>query len=269
MINSVFTSPISKWGIVPDGAEVETPSSWLLPVRNASSLAMLKVYKPASDERNGSDYLKYLGGIGAVRVLEADGSALLMERATGSRSLKNMVVDGEDDRASEILADTISLLHAPRSDSAPKSLIPLELQFASLFKRANEHPLLNLAATTAQDLLRRQRDVIPLHGDLHHSNVLDGGSRGWLAIDPKALIGDRTYEVANVLANPWPHSDIVHSTDRVARLANHYATRLEMDAGRILAFGLAHAGLSACWDLDDGFDPQYRFRCIEMIRPLV
>ena len=28
------------------------------------------------------------------------------------------------------------------------------------------------------------------------------GSRGWLAIDPQGLIGERTYEVANLLGNP-------------------------------------------------------------------
>jgi len=80
MINSVFTPLLAKWGAVPDGPELDTPSSWLLPVRLVSAPAMLRVFKPNSDERHGSEYLKYLGGHGAVRVLAADDAALLMER---------------------------------------------------------------------------------------------------------------------------------------------------------------------------------------------
>jgi streptomycin 6-kinase len=40
-------------------------------------------------------------------------------------------------------------------------------------------------------LLTTQREKVVLHGDMHHGNVLNFGSRGWLAIDPKGLIGER------------------------------------------------------------------------------
>ena len=36
-----------------------------------------------------------------------------------------------------------------------------------------------------------QRDVVVLHGDMHHENVLKFSSRGWPAIDPKGLVGER------------------------------------------------------------------------------
>jgi streptomycin 6-kinase len=269
MISPEFAVHLAKWSVVPDGVPMDTPSSWLLPVRYGTTSAVLKVYKPASDERHGADFLKYLDGNGAVRVMEADDTALLMERAVGSRSLMEMAVKGEDIQSAEILADTILRLHAPRSLEIPKTLVPLETQFMCLFKRANDHPLLRKCASLARKLLEGQNDIIPLHGDLHHSNVLDGGARGWLAIDPKALIGERTYEVANLLGNPWPHGEIVHDTVRMHKLAELYATRLCLNADRILAYSLAHAGLSASWDLDDGFDPGYRLKCIEVLTPLV
>jgi streptomycin 6-kinase len=124
-------------------------------------------------------------------------------------------------------------------------------------------------AAVARGLLATQHDVVPLHGDLHHANVLDGGARGWLAIDPKGLIGERTYETANLLKNPWPHTCIVHDAARMQRLAQLYSELLGMDARRILAFGLAHAGLSAAWDMDDVFDPSYSLRCVELLERLV
>jgi streptomycin 6-kinase len=269
MIGPEFAVQLAKWSVLPDGVPMDTPSSWVLFVGHGTASAVLKVYKTASDERHGADFLKYLGGDGAVRVMEADDTALLMERAVGSRSLMEMAVNGEDIQSAEILADTILRLHAPRSSAIPKTLVPLETQFMSLFKRANDHPLLRTCASLAHRLLERQSDIVPLHGDLHHSNVLDGGARGWLAIDPKALIGERTYEVANLLGNPWPHGEIVHDTVRIQKLAELYATRLRLNADRILAYALAHAGLSASWDLDDGFDPGYRLKCIEVLTPLV
>jgi len=269
MIPPVFTSPLEKWGAVPDGCELDTPSSWLLPVQLASNLAMLKVFKPGSDERHSSDYLEYLGGYGAVRLLAADDTALLMERAIGTRSLLAMVLSGKDIEAAEILADTVIKLHEHRARPVPQSLVQLERHFESLFRRAAEHPLLNLSASVATFLLDTQCDVLPLHGDLHHSNVLDGQQRGWLAIDPKGLIGERAYEVANLLGNPWPHGEIVHDTERMNRLAKLYAARLKLDLDRVLAYAFAHAGLAASWDIDGGSDPAYRLKCVEVLTSLV
>jgi streptomycin 6-kinase len=151
----------------------------------------------------------------------------------------------------------------------PQSLVPLDRQFESLFKRAAEHPLLNLSASLATFLIDTQRDLFPLHGDLHHSNVVDGGERGWLVIDPRGLIGERAYETANLLGNPWPHGEIVHNTERMNRLAKLFAVRLRLDLNRVLAYAFAHAGLAASWDIDDGFDPAYRLKCIEVLMSLV
>jgi streptomycin 6-kinase len=118
-------------------------------------------------------------------------------------------------------------------------------------------------------VLASPRDVIALHGDLHHSNVLDGGPRGWLAIDPKGLLGERTYEVANLLGNPWPHGDIVHDSGRMRRIARLYADQLGLDVDRTLSFALAHAGLAASWYLDDDRNPAYRLKCVAVPAPLV
>jgi streptomycin 6-kinase len=229
----------------------------------------MAVCKPHSDERDGAAFLRYLNGKAAVHVLAADDEALLMERADGARSLAAMALSGADDAASEILADTILQLHAPRPGPIPATLVPLEQQFAALFKRATEHDVLARCATTARRLLETQREVVPLHGDLHHNNVLDGGPRGWLAIDPKGLIGECIYETANLLRNPWPRGSLVHDAGRMRRLADLYAARLGMDAARILAFALVHSGLGAAWDMDDGLDPGYSLRCAELLEHLV
>jgi streptomycin 6-kinase len=179
-----------------------------------------------------------------------------------------MALSGGDDRAAEILAGCVRRLHAPRECAAPDGLTPLRDWFRSLFAHEAELPILARCADVARCLLAEPREVTVLHGDLHHDNVLHG-SRGWLAIDPKGLCGERSYEVANLLGNPWPHGEIVHQTDRMLRLSMLYASRLDLDPRRVLGFALAHAGLSASWSLDDGGDPSYRLTCAALLDPLV
>jgi streptomycin 6-kinase len=180
-----------------------------------------------------------------------------------------MATSGGDVGAAEILAETVAKLHAPRASPPPDGLHPLRTWFASLFVRESELPLLGRCAAVARALLGAERDLLPLHGDLHHDNVLDGGERGWLAIDPKGVVGERAYEVANLLGNPWPHGEIVHDADRLRRLAALYAARLRLDVRRIIAFAFAHAGLAASWDMDDAGDPSYRLRCAEVFASCV
>ena len=248
---------LRQWSLAPDGQIIETPSSWILPVRRLETPAILKLLKPTSDEQNAADLLTYYDGMGAVHLFEADAKALLMERC------------GRDSEAAVVLANTMATLHEPRGRKAPSSLIPLAARFSSLFDHQDDNGLLGRCADVARKLLATEKDKIPLHGDLHHGNVLDGGHRGWLAIDPKALIGERTYDVANLLRNPSPHGNLVHSPDRMRRLAHFYASRLALDAPRILKFALAHAGLSLSWDIEDGEVPNYSLECAELLSSLV
>lgn len=61
-------------------------------------------------------------------------------------------------------------------------------------------------------LLSSPHDEVVLHGDLHHGNILDFGTRGWLAIDPKGLVGERGFDYANIFTNP----DLAEPTRPVA-----------------------------------------------------
>jgi streptomycin 6-kinase len=265
MTDAILEKFLRLWEVTPEGVEIETRSSWLLPVRYGGNPAMLKVLKPSSDEHQAAALLRYFDGHGAVRLYHAQDNALLLERTSGSRSLMAMAVNGGDRQAAEILAETVRKLHAPREGRIPDGLTPLRQWFSSLYERAAMAPILGRCSSVACDLIATEKDIVPLHGDLHHDNVLDGGARGWLAIDPKALIGERAYEIANLLGNPWPHGEIVHNPDRMQRLAGLYAARLGLDVERVLAFALAHAGLAACWDMEDGCDPAYRLRCAEVL----
>ena len=247
----MFDRYLKRWNLTRDGIPIVTHSSDLLPVRQDGRPAMLKIAREA-EERRGAGLMAWWDGDGAARVLAHEGDAVLLERATGNRSLTAMARDGADDEASRILCDVAARLHAPRNRALP-DLIPLSAWFAELEPAAAKHGgVLARAADTARGLLSEQRESAVLHGDLHHGNVLDFGARGWLAIDPKRLLGERAFDFANIFRNP--DLEIAKAPGRLARQASVIAEAARLDRSRLLRWVLAYAGLSAAWSLNDGDD---------------
>ena len=248
---------LAKWDLVVDGDPVLTASSQLLPVRAAGIAAMLKVSADPQEQVGGA-LMEWWDGHGAARVLASDGEALLMERAMGTRSLAAMSRSGSDPEACRVLCAVASQLQTARSNPLPR-LTPLENRFADLAPAAARHGgVMHRSAAAAQLLLSAPRDVTVLHGDLHHDNVLDFSSRGWLAIDPKGLIGERCFDYANIFCNP----DLSDPVPPVATLPDVFASRValvaslaSLDKERLLFWIMAWAGLSAAWIIDSGGTP--------------
>lgn len=244
---------LNRWGLCPGGDPIATPAADLLPVMRGAAPAMLKL-SHEEDERLGGVLMQWWDGEGAARVLARDDTAILLERATGQGSLADMARSGRDDEACRILCAVAARLHAPRQKPVP-DLVPLDRWFCALEPTARTHGgLLARCSETANTLLAEQREMGVLHGDLHHSNVLDFGERGWLAIDPKGLIGERTFDFANIFTNP----DLADPTRLVATEPGCFARRLnvvvetaQLERQRLLRWILAWAGLSASWFLRD------------------
>ncbi|MFJ2329874.1 aminoglycoside phosphotransferase family protein [Pseudomonas sp. NPDC087690] len=244
----MFEPWLTRWSLVTDGAPIITPGSRLLPVRLGATPAMLKVAMD-NDEKHGNRLMTWWDGDGAAQVLARHEDGLLMERAMGRRSLMHMAMHGEDDEASRILCSALARLHAPRP-MRPPPLVELGPWFASLRIAAVQHGgLYDLSLQTAEALFAAPQDVVVLHGDMHHDNVLDFESRGWLAIDPKRVRGERGFDYANLICNP----DLPTATDpqRFRRQLEVIAEAAGLDRRRLLQWVLAFAGLSAAWFLED------------------
>jgi streptomycin 6-kinase len=249
------------WRLTPDGEPFVSLAGVLMPVSLQGQPAMLKIAQ-GGEERRGAHLMVWWGGEGAARVLAHDGDALLLERATGDRSLAAFAHGGRDDEASRILVAAAARLHAPRAASPP-TLVPLERWFAALEPAAErEGGIFRTSAATARKLLAEPRDVVALHGDIHHGNVLDFGPRGWLAIDPKGLIGERGYDFANIFCNPDP--EIAAAPGRLSRQATRIAAAAGLERRRLVQWVLAYAGLSAAWSLEDGDDPRLALTVAEL-----
>lgn len=245
----MFEPWLDRWTLVPDGEPIFTPGSRLLPVRMSNVPAMLKVAVD-EEERFGNLLMTWWDGEGAARVYAHHDDAMVLERAMGRQSLMHMALNGQDDEASRILCSALARLHAPRL-STPPPLVPLSTWFESLRLAArDERGAFHLSLSTAEALLADPQDIVVLHGDMHHDNVLDFGSRGWLAIDPKRVTGERTFDYANLICNP----ELPTATDpqRFSRQVKIVAEAAGLDQKRLLQWVLAFAGLSAAWFLEDG-----------------
>lgn len=246
---------LTKWQLVRDGDVITTPHARLWPVRLPDgSAAMLKV-STETEERNGHRLLRWWDGDGAVRLLAHDHEAVLLERAQPGGSLRAMSIAGQDAQATALLCTAAERLHRPRG-AVPGELVPLQHWFQALLEpKVALSPLLEQCRSLASALLDTQLEVRPLHGDLHHDNVLDGGARGWLAIDPKRLLGDRAFDYTVLFCNPDLCGPDIHVATQPAifdRRMDQVSALAGLERTRLLRWIAASAGLSAVWFLEDG-----------------
>lgn len=240
---------MQRWDPVAEDRPFTTRTSWLLPLRRDGTPAILKIALE-EEEKRGGRLMVWFDGKGAAPVLAHDQDGLLLERAMGPGTLAELARTGRDDEACRIICRTIGVLHEARAEPPPP-LMPLAWWFGELGPAAARHGgVLARAASTTRELLASQEEVVPLHGDIHHGNVLDFGGRGWLAIDPKGLIGDRCFDYANLFCNP--EHEIATQPARFARRVEIVEAWAGLDRARLLRWILAWAGLSAAWLLKDG-----------------
>jgi streptomycin 6-kinase len=242
-----------RWKLRDDGETLSTEVGLLQPVLFEGLPAMLKVPFNAKEGR-GFRLLDCWGGIGAVKVYQYNAEALLMERAVGDRSLKKMVFAGQEDQANGIICRVVEQLHASACGSV-SDLVPLDEWFESLPRAAEQYGgIFTSSRKIAEALLSNPQDIVALHGDIHYDNILDSGSRGWIAIDPKGLFGERGFDYANIFCNP--DLSIAGSPERLSRQVELIAAASSMEGPRLLHWILAWSGLCAAWTLEDGKDPK-------------
>ncbi len=260
-VEQILDIHIKEWGLTPDGNSFQTHSSILQPVLYGNLKAMIKI-PLTPDEKAGCKMLDWWDGTGAVKVIRSDDVAILMERITDNHSLKSMSLNGKDDESTRIICDVAKSLHSNRNKPLPE-LVPLHVWFDDLFQSANKYGgLFPKAAEIAQSLLENQTDTVVLHGDLHHDNILYSEERGWLAIDPKGLLGDRTFDYVNILRNP--SKEIALSEGRFMKQIMLISKNTGIEINRLLKWTIAWSGLSAVWYLNDDIDADLPVEIMKM-----
>ena len=194
------------WRVVVEHT-FETETSVIAFGRREAHAVALKVVKRHGDEWTSGEVVRAFQGRGVVRAHESVDGAMLLERLIPGHSLVQMSLRRDDD-ATDIIANLIREM----SDATPPESCATVHDWAKGFERypASGRPeipgdLVAEGQGRFRRLSRSQRDLRLLHGDLHHSNVLFDTTRGWLAIDPKGLVGEVGYEIGAMLRNPVEH----------------------------------------------------------------
>lgn len=243
---------LNQWQLADPQPLAKTATSTVYTVTYHGERVVLKLLTPigVDDEQSGAVALDYWQGSGAVKLLRHGHNAHLLEYADGD-NLTSLVERGGDEQAAEIIGTVLNQLHAVQSP-IPDGLWTLERRFRSLFERAEQFPdtIFARAAVVARRLLDDPRDVRVLHGDMHHYNVRQS-ARGWLAYDPKGVLGERAFDAANTLCNPDGVPDLLRCEARLLRNAEILARVMGVDLRRLLGFIFAYACLSAAWTLED------------------
>ncbi|TXR48944.1 aminoglycoside phosphotransferase family protein [Phyllobacterium endophyticum] len=261
MLDAIAETFPAEWKVSSPELVAETATSRIVKVRlEDGAPAIVKHLTPLGmrEELGGTHYLEWHDGKGCIRLLAQRGNNLLLEYA-GAHTLLDHLNEHGDDAATQVFVEMFLELSQTKQTGrpAPQDLIPLRTMFSSLFTKAEGDRKLGVrsqfveAAELADRLLNDQRDVQPLHGDLHHENILYG-ERGWLVIDPKGLMGDPMYDAANMFYNPLDRDDLRSSESRAFSMAQTFSHAFNRDITTILGFGMVHACLSASWHDEDG-----------------
>ena len=243
----------ADWNVTVENT-LETPTSLIGFGVRAGVRVVLKITKTSGDESHSGKVLRAFGD-GAVRVYESETDAVLLERLDPGDHLVDLVKRGEDEEATRILAQVIAKL--AHHDAPPEC--PTVADWGRGFDRYLERgdqqiprELVLDARRMYQDLASSQRTTMLLHGDLQHYNVLFDNKRGWVAIDPKGVVGELEYEVGALLRNPVELPELYKDSAIFNRRLEILITLLHLDHSRALNWARAQSVLSEIWKIEDG-----------------
>ena len=235
---------------------METESSLIAFGRQKNRSVVLKIVKKQGDEWHAGDVVAAFDGCGVVRAFERAPGAMLLERLTPGTLLVRVALDRSDDEATEILADVIQRMSPSQIPPNCATVAGWSKGFARYVASGDAQipaELVERASALYEELCVTQKTTRLLHGDLQHYNVLWDERRGWLAIDPKGVVGELEYEIGAILRNPIERADLFASRPIVERRLEHLARALNLNYARALAWTFAQAVLSAIWSVEDGF----------------
>ena len=239
--------------------------SWVAPATLPDGTAVIvKIGWPHREMYGEPDALRRWDGRGAVRLLRHDRArhALVLERCDPGDPLTT------DPRpAADRLRTGCSVLRGLWSaESHPtetiEPLAEVTAHWADLvterFERLRppyDPGLVAEGARLLRDLPASAPREAILHGDFNPGNIL-AHRDGWVAIDPKPMIGDPAYDLWPLLEqvdDPYAHADPVRLLrDRVGLVAGE----LDVDASRIVAWCVARKVEWTLWAAHHGRDAE-------------
>ena len=282
----LITESSARWGLTDVQPVSNLSYNFVAFANRGDHQVVLKIGLPNRESKSEMAALHLFNGEGACKLLDYNEERywMLLERLTPGVMLSTME---DDEQATHIAAEVMQKIwrpieHVTLSRSVAKGLhqenarlfgrderslretydkfIQLSDWFDGLKRlRAKfnggtgpfDEKLVERVERSVSDFFIENHKPVLMHGDFHHFNILSS-ERGWLVIDAKGVIGPAGYEVGPFLINPW--GDMLNSTRQrlmTERRIDILHEHLGFERERIREWGLAHAVLSAWWDIED------------------
>lgn len=235
--------------------------NYVLPAKTRSGeQVVLKISFPNNHEfRSEINALKLYEGNGAINVIREDveNKVVLLERAVPGTRVGDVQPDGKQ---ITLVSETIKKIHKPVQPQDDLGF-PTLVDWAKAFERYRGNfdiktgPIPKRMFEEAAEIFSQYTvddgSCILLHGDLHNDNILLS-ERGWLAIDPKGVIGNQEFEVGTYLRNPLadlPKNSNVKLIEKNRIL--QFSEELGLDKRNLQKWTFANAIISLLWFLED------------------
>lgn len=193
---------IEQWDLEIDGTAMHGYLGLAIPVVRRSIPYLLKVSWIDETTKNEAIALSVWSGNGAVKLHEVQHEigAMLLERLNPKKTLNQIEIT----EAITIAGKILKRLAVPDPGSLPK-LNKMSLDIANSLSdrwdktgRVLPEKFIESAYEFAIKLGKNARQSI-VNYDLHYLDILAGKREPWLAIDPKVVIGDPEFGVAQLL----------------------------------------------------------------------
>jgi streptomycin 6-kinase len=237
----------------------------------------LKVGVPHKELFTEMEALSIYDGRGAVRLLRDDRElgALLMARVRPGTMLHAPGSPCPDNRA-QILA-AASVMRALPVPAPPNHHLPTFSRWVNRAFRLTRRvwdpeermprDLLDLAEAAFTMIMEDAGDdeMVVLHGDLHHENILWDAEAGWLAVDPKGVIGPRCLEIGRFIQNQLPQGEAVTPHESLIRqTVEILSAELDLAPEKAAGAALVDCVLSATWSFEDAELSPFWHRGVEL-----
>ncbi|EKD75185.1 MAG: Streptomycin 6-kinase [uncultured bacterium] len=250
-----------------DGCYVDANFNYVAPAYlTDGSYAVLKCSPPDQSQKQEALALRHYNGQGCVQLLFFDENAgvMLLEKAEPGHLLENY---SNDAQACEFAIEIMRRLHksVENIDRFP-SLNDWFDGFNKLRQRFDgktgpfPETLIDKAEKISSDLLASMSKNVLLHGDLHYANILSSDKHGWIAIDPKGVVGEPEFEI------PLPR--LGHSPDKktIQQNIDRFVAISGFDRERVVSWIFVKATLAAWWSFEDSGEIAKSFlQCAECV----
>lgn len=266
---------LARWDLSFEAVMPNLSYNYVVKVKDSNGKPMvLKLGIPNYDFQNEIRCLQAYDGKGCVQLLKADPKhgAMLLER------LDPGIMLSEEKDEEVVIQQYIKVWKAIRSPRSASATFPTIMDWAAGLNRfLDRHPeqngpissdLIRVAEQYLREITNTSEELQLLHGDLHHENILYSNQHGWMAIDPKGVIGDPYLDFVPFLVNH------LHNKLRPKELLKWridvLCKAMDLDRERLLKAAVAMATLSACWGIEDrNPDWQQIYQCVEWFHELL